>query len=189
VVSTDRGVRRIGVISGGVILVAGLAIFFVMAAWRIHGPNFSMVDGGWMRLTDRRWGFEIDLPKLTTKTSEGMTSERYDTSFENGPTVRIRIQKWPLGSNRLTPTEELASILKRERNLRPVELLKDQSNGRTSAMIDYVSTCGQSSTGIWYVRERVIIHRDVLLRISVPLAENKPIPDVDRLMNSVRWLR
>ena len=179
---------RIGLAVGGVALLATLATFFCVTAWRLHGPNTLMLADGWMRVTDRHWGFEVDLPSNYSTTSDRLTSERYSSSFANRIPIRLRVQKWPLGNNKSTPAEALAAILSTERSIRSVQVLIDRSTDATSPMIDFVSTCGPPGNQ-WTVRERVIIHRDVILRIDVTSAEHAQQEELDRLMNSVRWLR
>lgn len=179
---------RIGLAVGGVALLATLATFFCVTAWRLHGPNMLTLDDGWLRVADRHWGFEVDFPNVPSKTTDSMTSERYSSSFVNRIPIRLRVQKWPLGNNKSTPENALAAILSTERSIRPVEVLIDRSKDATSPMIDFVSTCGPPGNQ-WTVRERVIIHRDVMLRIDVTSAEHARQEELDRLMNSVRWLR
>lgn len=180
---------RIGLIAAGSALGVLVIVFFVMTAIRLHGPNATVLNDGWTRVVDRQWGFQVDFPTWHTKSSDGPQAVRYVSRFANYTEVRLRVRNWKDSKTKpSTAANELDSILKSERQLRPVKVLLDRSTDPTSPMIDFISTCGQPGYQ-WTVRERVMIHKDVMIRIDIVRPDGALPEDLDRFLNSVRWLQ
>jgi hypothetical protein len=179
---------RIALITIASALVLVITVFFVMTAVRLHRPNATVLGDGWTRVVDRQWGFEVEFPAWHTKSSDGPQAIRYESRFPNYTNVRVRVTNWKYKKAKTaSAADELAAIVKTERQLRPVEVLIDRSTDSTSPMIDFVTTCGQPG-GQWKVRERVFIHKDVMIRIDVIRPESGSPEDIQRFLDSVRWL-
>jgi hypothetical protein len=179
---------RIALIAIASALVLLVAIFFIKTAVRLHSPNGTVLGDGWTRVVDRQWGFEADFPTWYTKSSDGPQAIRYESQFSNHANIRVRVINWKYKkANSASAANELAAILKTERQLRPVEVLIDRSTDPTSPMIDFISTCGPPGAQ-WKVRERIFIHNEVMIRIDIVRPENAPPEDLKPLLDSVRWL-
>lgn len=178
-------VALIAIASAVVLLVT---VFFVKTAVRIHAPNATVLGDGWTRVVDRQWGFEADFPMWYTKSSDGPQAIRYDSRFPNYTNIRVRVANWKYQKAKtVSAANELVGILKAERQLRPVEVLIDRSTDPTSPMIDFISTCGPPGSQ-WNVRERILIHKDVMIRIDIVRPEQATPEDLERFLDSVRWL-
>ncbi len=179
---------RIAFITIASALVLLITVFFVMTAVRLHRPNATVLGDGWTRVVDRQWGFEVDFPTWHTKSSDGPQAIRYDSRIPNSTNLRVRVTNWKYKKSKAdSAANELAAIVKTERQLRPVEVLVDRSTDTTSPMIDFVTTCGAPG-GQWKVRERIIIRNEVMIRIDIVRPEFAPPEDLQRFLDSVRWL-
>jgi hypothetical protein len=179
---------RIALIVIASTLILAVVVFLFIAAVQQHRPNASMLSDGWMRVVDRQWGFEVDFPTWYTKSSDGPRAIRYESRFPNNPNIRVRVTNWKYKRAKTdSAANELAALLKRERQLRPVEVLVDRSTDPTSPMIEFISTCGAPGAQ-WKVRERILIRKEVMLRIDLVNPEYAPPEDLKRFLDSVHWL-
>ena len=80
--------------------VAGLAFcwLFATAFWRMYGPQFVMLSDGWVRVVDRDFGFETELPGWYSKRpgSWGGTGVYYQSRFASSSwaTFDIQVTNW-----------------------------------------------------------------------------------------------
>ncbi|MDB5346993.1 MAG: hypothetical protein JWP89_5370 [Schlesneria sp.] len=183
---SPRGRIALITIASAVVLL--VTVFFIRTAVRLHAPNATILSDGWTRVVDRQWGFEAEFPTWYTKSSDGPRAIRYDSRFPNSTNIRVRVADWKYKKAKTaSAADELVAILNTERQLRPVEVLIDRSTDSTSPMIDFISTCGPPGSQ-WKVRERILIKNEVMIRIDIVRPDFGPPEDLDRLLDSVRWL-
>lgn len=166
-------------------LAGALLIFLVAAVWRLAVPSDTRLDGGWIRVVDRQWGFQIDLPDWYQKKYIDAQSVQYTSR-----NMQVQVYDWKRKNFKpATAATELATIVSNERRVRPVKIVEDRSNDLGSPMIDFISTCGQAGGYQWTVRERVLIQQEVMIRVRVTRPEELPPADIQRLIESIRWLK
>lgn len=182
-VDADDSRHHLWWIGGGV--AGALLIFLVAAGWRLAVPSDTRLDGGWIRVVDRQWGFQIDLPDWYQKKYIDAQSVQYTSR-----NVQIQVYDWKRKNFKpATAAAELATIVSNERKVRPVKIVEDRSNDLAAPMIDFNSTCGQPGAYQWTVRERILIQREVMIRVRITRPEDLPAGEIKRLVESIRWLK
>lgn len=174
----------------GVVLLAGLMFFLAATIWRLHGPQFRILDDGWYHVTDREWGFECELPGWYTRRQDPMMRRtEYTSQFtSNWESVSIVAQPWTTKNSIRTATGELLSILAAEQGRGTVIVLIDNSSNPTTPMIDYIVEYGAPPSPS-KMRRRVQFTKNVRLDITIQPSNYISESSIDRVMGAIKWIR
>ncbi len=190
VIAPSRRRYLIGMISIGIVLFVGLMIFIALTIWRLHGPQFRLLDDGWYRVTDREFGFVCELPGwYTCNPRPGMQGTEYTSRFESSwGMVSIVAQRWTPKTSGRTATGELRAVIAAEQARGTVTVLIDQSSSPTAPMIDYVVDYGTTGSPV-KMRRRVMIEKKVRLDITIQASDTIPASDIDRFLDAIKSLQ
>jgi hypothetical protein len=186
--------RRIWMaIAAGSVLVLAVVSFLTYTLWRMIAPPFTLLSDGWVRVVDREWGVELELPGWYTREPHPSSGIRYGARFDSTiwATVEIVIQPWApntLKPGHESPTSELLDAVAFAKTRGEVKIVVDESTDFRLPMIDFILT-ERSGTSKWLTRRRIQIRDGKMVNIVITNAEAAPESDLTRIMESFRWIR
>lgn len=180
-------------IIAGSVLVLAVVSFLTITLWRMIAPPFTMLSDGWVRVIDREWGVEFELPGWYTKEPHASSGIRYGSRFDSTfwPTAEIIIQQWvpnTLKPGHETPTAELLDAVAFAKTKGEVKIVVDDSTNSRLPMIDFILT-ERSGTSKWLTRRRIQIRDGRMVNIVVTDSEAASDSDLTRIMESFHWIR
>lgn len=175
------------IVSGGLLLVSAYGFLLVRSAVQYFQPEFTVLADGWVLLTCKSDQYSVELPQAGRKqTSNGQITYHSDLR-SNG--VYYTITSASVASQLLTRSE--TKVL---RDIMQADGTQDSVKGAISGIlqegthwIDYRVTTSNSQMAF---RRRVLLRDKMIVTITLTSEEhNLATPEVDRIMNSARFLR
>lgn len=190
VIAPSRRRCLIGMVSIGIVVFVGLMTFIALTIWRLHGPQFRLLDDGWYRVTDREFGFECEFPGWYTRSPRpGMQGTEYTSRFESSwGTVSIVAQRWIPKTSGRTAAAELLAVIAAEQARGTVTVLIDQSSSPTAPMIDYVVDYGTAGSPV-KVRRRILMQKKMRLDITIQASDTIPASEIDRFLGAIKSIQ